>query len=234
LSNLAEIHTELKQSIVNTQNHYKKSADNHCSPAPKIDISNCVFVSAKFIKTTCPSKKLSEKFLGPFKVSDKLGSHFYCVKLPHHLRAIHPVFHISQLEPTSSNQIPNCTKNSSPSIKLDETLEFKVVQVLDSKFDRHKKDSLLYYIQWSGYENMTDEYSWLVTSDLKNATELVANFYRHYPNKLHFTAFLFSPATNQTDIANPSIGKLRIAGCNSCLEGRYYHVLVTLCDRTPP
>jgi len=103
-------------------------------------------MSAKFIKTTCPSKKLSEKFLGPFKVSDKLELHSYCIKLLHYLRAIHPVFHISQLEPVSPNQIPNCTKNPPSPIELDETLEFKVTQVLDSKFNRHRKDPLLYYI----------------------------------------------------------------------------------------
>jgi len=36
-----------------------------------------------------------------------------------------------------------------------------VAQVLDSKFDKCRKDPLLYYVQWSGYENMADEYSWL-------------------------------------------------------------------------
>jgi len=146
-SNLAEIHTKLKQSITNAQNCYKKSADNRYSLAPKIDIGDHIFMLAKFIKTTHPSKKLSEKFLGPFEVSDKLGSHSYHVKLLHHLRAIHPVFHISQLEPALPNQIPNCTKNPPPSIELDGTLEFEVVQVLDSKFDRHRKDPLLYYVQ---------------------------------------------------------------------------------------
>jgi len=135
-------------------------------------------MSAKFIKTTHPSKKLSEKFLGLFEVSDKLGLHSYHVKLPHHLRAIHPVFHISQLEPASPNQIPNHTENPPFPIKLNQTLEFKVAQVLNSKFNRHRKDPLLYYIQWSGYENTADEYSWLTTSNLKNTTELVANFHR--------------------------------------------------------
>jgi len=107
LSNLEKIHTQLKHSIANAQTRYKKSADNRRSPAPEIKVNDCVFVLAKFIKTTCPSKKLSEKFLGPFKVSDRLGLHFYRVKLPDHLKAIHPVFHVSQLKPASPNQIPN-------------------------------------------------------------------------------------------------------------------------------
>ena len=74
-------------------------------------------------------------------------------------------------------------------IELDGNLEFEVVQVLNSKFDRHRKDPLLYYMQWSGYKNIADEYSWLTVSDLNNATELVANFYQYYPNKLCPTTF---------------------------------------------
>ena len=107
LSNLEKIHTQLKHLIANAQTRYKKSADNHHSPAPEINVGDHVFVLAKFIKTTRPSKKLSEKFLGPFEVSDRLGLYSYRVKLPDHLKAIHPVFHISQLEPAPPNQISN-------------------------------------------------------------------------------------------------------------------------------
>ena len=146
-SNLEKIHTQLKHSIANAQTRYKKSADNRRSLAPEINVGDHVFVLAKFIKTTRPSKKLSEKFLGPFKVSDRLGLHSYHVKL------------------------------------LDSNLEFEVAQILDSKLDKRRRDPLLYYVQWSGYENTVDENSWLTAADLKNATELVADFHRRYPNK---------------------------------------------------
>ena len=62
-------------------------------------------------------------------------------------------------------------------IELDGNLEFEVAQILDSKLDKRRKDPLLYYVQWSGYENTADENSWLTTANLKNATELVADFH---------------------------------------------------------
>ena len=130
---------------------------------------------AKFIKTIRPSKKLSEKFLGPFEVSDRLGPLSYWIRLPDHLKAIHPIFHVSQLEPAPPNQILNCIGPLPPPIKLDGNLEFKVMQILNSKLDKRRKDPLFYYVQWSGYENMADKNSWLTVADLKNATEIVVS-----------------------------------------------------------
>jgi len=67
---------------------------------------------------------------------------------------------------------------------VDGNLEFEVAQVLDSKLDKCKKDLLLYYVYWAGYEGTVEEFSWLTVSDLENATELVANFYSRNPGKL--------------------------------------------------
>jgi len=143
-----------------------------------------MYVLTKFIKTTCLSKKLAKKYLGPFKVTDRPGSYSYRVNLPDHLRAIHLVFHISQLEPAPLNQIPNCTNPPPPPIELDSDLKFEVAEVLDSKLNKCRSHPLLYYVRWSGYEGTVEEYLWLTASNLTNAPRLVANFHQHYPNKL--------------------------------------------------
>jgi len=85
-----------------------------------------MFVLAKFIKTTRPSKKLAEKYLGPFEVVDQPGSHSYLVKLPIHLQSIYPVFHISQLEPAHLSTIPNCRNIPPPPIVVNGNLEFEL------------------------------------------------------------------------------------------------------------
>jgi len=55
-------------------------------------------------------------------------------------------FNVSQLEPVLVSWIPNCTNPSLPLIKIDENLKFEVVQVLDSKLNKQRKDLLLYYV----------------------------------------------------------------------------------------
>ena len=99
------VHKELKKSITEAQNCYQGPADVRCSPAPKIQVEDLVLILAKFIHTTHPSKKLSEKFLGPFEVIEKPSSYSYQIKLLAYLRSIHLIFHISQLEPAMSSRI---------------------------------------------------------------------------------------------------------------------------------
>jgi len=74
--------------------------------------------------------------------------------------------------------------NSFPlSVELERYLEFEVIQILDSKWDRWRKDPLLYYVCWAGYEGTSKEYLWLTTADLENATDLIEEFHRLNPNK---------------------------------------------------
>jgi len=183
VADLDELHSELKLSIAEAQKRYQVSADARRSAPPDIKIGDYVFVLAKFINTTHPSKKLSEKYLGPFEVIGKPGSHSFLIKLPQHMHAIHPVFHISMLEPSTPNSIPNRVLPPPPLVEIDGSLEFEVKEILDSKLDRCKCIQLQYYIQWAGYQGQPDEYSWVDASDLENANELVADYHKKYPNK---------------------------------------------------
>ena len=130
-----------------------------------------------------PPKKLSEKFLGPFEVIGKPSSHSYQVKLPAHLQSIHPVFHISQLEPTSPSSIEGRYNPPPSPIEVEGDIEYEIAQVLDSKLDHRRKSPLLYYVQWAGYEGTDDEFSWLGANELNHALELVQEFHEQYPQK---------------------------------------------------
>ena len=143
-----------------------------------------MFILAKFIKSIWSTKKLSEKYLGPYEVVEKPGTHSYLIKLPNHLYVIHPVFHISQIEPALLSNILNWVNPPPPPLEIDSNLEFEMAQILDSKFDHHRKEPLLYLVQWSGYEGTPDEYSWTPMADLENAADLVSDYHTLYPKKL--------------------------------------------------
>ena len=130
VADIDELHTELKRVIAEAQKRYQASADSRRSPAPDIKVGDQVFVLAKFIRTTRPSKKLSEKYLGPYEVIGKPGSHSYLISLPQHMRAIHPVFHISILEPSTPNTIPNRVLPPPPPVEIDGDIEYEVKRFL--------------------------------------------------------------------------------------------------------
>jgi len=70
------------------QHCYQIAVDRKHSPDPKIQVGDQVFILAKFIKTTQPSKKLAEHYLGPFEVLGKPEIHSYLVKLLNHLKEL--------------------------------------------------------------------------------------------------------------------------------------------------
>jgi len=147
LQGLADIQAELKLTILEAQRRYQSPVDKRRSPAPKIRIGDLVFILARFIRMTRPSRKLAERFLGPFEVVGQPGMHSYLVKLPTHLRSVHPVFHVLQLEPAFNSQIPNRESTLPPPVVVDGNLEFEIEKVLDSKLDHRRRDPLLYYVQ---------------------------------------------------------------------------------------
>jgi hypothetical protein len=61
-------------------------------------VGNLVMLSSKNIALKQPSRKLVDKFLGPFKVLQRVGQNAYRLKLPQRYRSISPTFHVSLLE----------------------------------------------------------------------------------------------------------------------------------------
>jgi hypothetical protein len=100
------------------------------------------------------------------------------------MRSVHPVFHVSQLEPAVPNTIPNRIQPPPPPVEVDGEPEYEISEILDSKLDRRRHHcQLLYLVRWSGYEGTDEETSWLLATELGNASDLVADFHSAYPDK---------------------------------------------------
>src|SRR5260221_3349935 len=74
VANLECIQAELKENIAQAQERYWKNADKHRAEAPELNISDQAYVKVKFFRTRQPSKKLSEKNLGPYDIIGKSGT----------------------------------------------------------------------------------------------------------------------------------------------------------------
>ena len=85
---------------------------------------------------------------------------------------IHPIFHISMLEPSAHNEFLNQTETPPPPVIIVGETEFKISEILDSKIDK-----------WSGYKGTNEETSWISASELRHAMESVADFHLTNPDK---------------------------------------------------
>jgi len=76
----------------------KKYYDQKATEQPSIEVSDLVMLNTKNIRTKRPSQKLGPKLYGPFKVLEKQGSRAHKLEISPRWK-IHPVFHVSLLEP---------------------------------------------------------------------------------------------------------------------------------------
>ena len=130
---LDSLHQFLWEEMANTQKHYQGPADARRSPAPDFKVGDQVYVKAKYFQSTQPSKKLSEKNLGPYTIIAQVGSLSFTLHLPDSMHAVHPIFHVSQLEPAFTNNIPNQTQPPPPPVEVDDKPEFEISEILNSK-----------------------------------------------------------------------------------------------------
>ena len=135
-----------------------------------------IWLSSRHIKTTHPYWKLNHKRLGRFKVLYRVGSHAYLLKLPATMK-IHPVFHISLLEPCNSDPLPGQVQaKNPPPIIVDKNNKWEIKEILNS---RMHYQSPQYFIKWTGYDHPI----WEPAKYLSHTPAVVANFHQRYPNK---------------------------------------------------
>jgi hypothetical protein len=133
VTDLRELHSKLRINIQESQERYQQSVDKNQIPPPEFKVGDKAFVKAKFFRTTRPSKKLSEKYLGPFDIINQVGPLSWTLRLPTTMHAVHPVFHVSMLEPSTPNSVPNRIQPPPPPVIIDEEPEYEISEILDSK-----------------------------------------------------------------------------------------------------
>ena len=178
LTRLQEIQATLSQNLCDAQNTQKKVADRHrCDSSTKFQVGDKVWLLQGNIKTTRPCNKLDYQRFGPYVISGKINDVAFRLDLPPHMR-LHPVFHVSLLEPYTSSSIPGRVATPPPPVEVLDGSEFEVAAILDSKIIRNK---LYYFVDWLGYT--PNDRTWEPAENLANASDLVAAFHNNYPHK---------------------------------------------------
>ena len=89
--------------------------------------------------STC--RKLDYQRFVPSMITGKISDVAFHLDLPPHMH-LHPVFHVSLLEPYTTSSIPSCLTTLPPPVEFLDGPELEGVVVLDSKIVRNK----LYYL----------------------------------------------------------------------------------------
>ena len=174
---LLEIQKDMKIKLLEAQERQKQNADKSRKQHPPIHVGDKVWLLHRKLKTHRPSYKLDYRRLGSFLIIKQVNEIAYRLELPPSMK-IHPVFHVSLLEPYKDSTILGRLQAPPLPIEVDGVEEFEVSEIFDSCINRRK---LEYLIHWQGYE--VHERTWEPTANLENAPEMSVEFHREYPSK---------------------------------------------------
>jgi len=100
---------------------------------------------------------------------------------------IHPVFHISQLEPEFPNTFDDCEQPLPPPIIVDGTPKYLIEWIIDSKYNctcHHCQ--LMYHVKWVSYPISNNSSYWIL-ADAFNDTAgkpIAEAYHAQFPDKL--------------------------------------------------
>ncbi|KAI3740310.1 hypothetical protein L2E82_30738 [Cichorium intybus] len=161
--------TELGEKAV-AQNRQKQYADRRLKPI-EFQVGDMVMLKVspwKGLIRFGKKGKMSPRFIGPFRVLQRVGAVAYRLELPEELRGIHNVFHVSHLRKTLFNESQRVPL---PKIEIDKKLRYpeQPEKILDRKVRqlRNKKINMV-KVQWR-YQKGSDV-TWEAEEEMKAKT----------------------------------------------------------------
>ncbi|KHJ31986.1 hypothetical protein EV44_g3442 [Erysiphe necator] len=170
---LNEITQKLKSIMTlsnSTMNHYYDT--NHKDI--EFLVGDWVMLKTDHIRTLRPCKKLTEKFIGPFKVIEKITNQTYRLDLKNLVGKIHDIFHVEKLEKSKKIQDGQQEYGIEWFVNDDEIFKY-LIEVIDS---RYSKDKIEYQVKYSDKSK-----EWVDSTEFdKNDIEIQA-FHNRNPDK---------------------------------------------------
>ena len=109
---MQEAEREAKAALAKAADDMKRFYDAHRTVV-EFEVGAKVWLDARDISTTRPTKKFDDKWFGPYKILAKISRNAYKLALPSSLK-IHPVFHISRLRRFEADTIATRPRPTHP------------------------------------------------------------------------------------------------------------------------
>ena len=176
--NFDELHKFLRDRMKDAQDTMARYANRDRQTPPPFRIGDRVFVRTDHIRTNRTARKLAEQKIGPFPIISQPSALSFTLRLPSTIR-IHPVFHVSQLDPEHPNTFEDREQPAPPPLIVDGAPEYLIDRIIDSKYNRTRcKCQLSYHVKWTGYPISNNPSDWILADAFDDdAGRLLTNAY---------------------------------------------------------
>jgi len=169
---MKERHEEARATLVKVQEEMKRQADRSRKEAEEYRVGDKVLISTKDFSMELmkrATKKLTEKFIGPYVVKKIMLENAVELELPALLR-IHLVVNMRRIV-KYREQVEGQKKIPPPPIEVAGEKEYEVEEILDRQERRGKTK---YLVKWKGYT--AEKNTWEGLENLKNVMEKIEEF----------------------------------------------------------
>jgi len=137
------------------------------------------------LKILLPANKLSPRYIGPFKIIDKINNVAFKLELPHEMvrKNIHPVFHVSLLKPYHTSEVYNDREPPRPPPDNFDNPQGEPEYIVEKVLSKRKyRNRIEYLVKWEGWplHDATWEPEWRLMED---APQMINEF--NNPNLIH-------------------------------------------------
>ena len=142
----------VKKNLKQAQDKMKSQANKHRSDTPIYQSGDQVWLSTDNLCLPQKSKKLSEKWIGPYPVVKMVGTNTIKLHLPCSMW-IHPVINISRLKPYKEHLPGQSTVHPGPiEVTEDRDEEYEVEWIVDSHWKGQHLEYLISYTHRFGWD----------------------------------------------------------------------------------
>ncbi|KAM0044994.1 putative nucleotidyltransferase, Ribonuclease H [Helianthus debilis subsp. tardiflorus] len=158
---------QIRDNLLKARNRQKSYADKGRKPM-EFEVGDHVLLKVspwKGVVRFGKKGKLAPRYVGPFKILERIGKVAYRLDLPQELNNVHPTFHVSNLKKCLADeglQVPL------EDLQINDTLHFveKPMEIVDQEVKLLRRSKIpIVKVRWEGKRGA--EFTWELKSDMK-------------------------------------------------------------------
>ena len=135
---MKRISQKAREFLEKSREAMERYYNQHAKQQPDLKVGDLIMLNAKNIGTKRHSPKLAHRLYGPFKILKQEGNLAYKLQISDRWK-IHPVFHVSLLEPCQTFIRPAREQPPLEPEEIDGDLEWEVEKIVKSEIISYER-----------------------------------------------------------------------------------------------